>query len=160
MGMVGQSNNILLVNLKVRFRSIIQHPRVLIKTCIECPLEFSSGCGEAVEDEVFANTIHPLAAGGEGAADEVPAIPLAGGEGPHDLALHVHDNHAVGSVADNHLVHVPGHHMDTVDVDIATGCASQGLECVLTLGGFCVPDLDSSVARGAAMRLCKVDKLG
>ena len=42
--------------------------------------------------------------------------------------------------------------MDTVDVDIAPGRAAQGLECVLTLRGLCVPDLDSSVTRGAAMR--------
>ena len=42
--------------------------------------------------------------------------------------------------------------MDTVDVDIAPGRAAQGLECVLTLRGLCVPDLDSSVTRGAAMK--------
>ena len=142
-------------------RLLIQHSRLLIKTHIECPLEFTRGCREAVEDVVLANTVHPLAAGGEGAADEVPAIPFTRGERPHDLALHVHDDHAVGSVADHHLVHVPGHHMDTVDVDITPGCASQGLEGVLTLRGLCVPDLDSSVARGATMRLCKlkVDEL-
>ena len=119
---------------------------------IEGSLQLASGSGEAVEDEVLAHTIHPLAPGGERAADEVPAVPLTGGEGPHDLALHVHDDHTVGPVADHHLVHVPGHHVDTVDVDIAPGRAAQGLECVLTLRGLCVPDLDSSVTRGAAMK--------
>ena len=73
--------------------SILSHPsreskisrlesRVINKnfTYIESPLQLASGGGEAVEDEVLAHTVDPLAPGGEGAADEVAAVSLAGGE--------------------------------------------------------------------------------
>ena len=49
-------------------------------TYIQCPLQLARGGGEAVEDEVLPNTVDPLAPGGEGAADEVTAVSLAGGE--------------------------------------------------------------------------------
>ena len=47
---------------------------------IEGPLQLPRGSGEAVKDEVLPHTIDPLAPGGEGAADEVAAVSLAGGE--------------------------------------------------------------------------------
>ena len=105
--------------------SILSHPsreskisrlesRVINKnfTYIESPLQLASGGGEAVEDEVLPHGVDPLASGRQRAADEVPTIPLAGGEGPDDLSLHVHDDDRVGPVAHHDLVHVPRHHVD------------------------------------------------
>ena len=91
-------------------------------TYIQCPLQFARGGGEAVEDEVLPHGVDPLAPGRQRAADKVPAVPLAGGEGPDDLSLHVHDDHRVGPVTHHDLVHVLGHHVDRVNMNIAPGC--------------------------------------
>ena len=82
MGMVRQSNDILLMNLKVGLQLNVSFIRkkTILKTHIESPLEFASGSREAVEDEVLAHAVDPLPAGGEGAADEVSSISFARGE--------------------------------------------------------------------------------
>ena len=49
-------------------------------TYIQCPLQFARGGGEAVEDEVLPHGVDPLTSRRKRAADEVPAVSLAGGE--------------------------------------------------------------------------------
>ena len=95
---------------------------VILSTYIQSPLQLARGGGEAVEDEVLPHGVDPLAPRGQRAADEVPAVSLAGGEGPDDLPLHVHDDHRVGPVTHHDLVHVLRHHVDRVNVNISPRC--------------------------------------
>ena len=114
--MVGQSYHVLLVNLRRHYIAVIL---IFLSTYIQCPLQLARGGGEAVEDEVLPHGVDPLASGRQRAADEVPAVSLAGGEGPDDLPLHVHDDHRVGPVTHHDLVHVLRHHVDRVNVNIS-----------------------------------------
>ena len=59
--------------------------------------------------------------------------------------LHVHDDHGVGPVADDHLVHISWHNVDRVDVDISPSSSSQRFECILTLSCFGIPHFYSTV---------------
>ena len=134
-----------------------QNDNILLKIClkldsktyIECPLQFSSWCGETVEDEILSHTVDPLSPGRQWTTDKVSPVSLPRREGSDNLSLHVHDDHSVSSVADNDLVHVLGHHVDAVDVNISSRCSSQRFERVLTLCSLGVPDLHCSVTRGA-----------
>ena len=108
--MVGQSYHVFLMDLTI-ILEIFQFI-VIPSTYVQCPFQLARGGGEAVEDEVLPHGVDPLASGRQRAADEVPTIPLAGGEGPDDLSLHVHDDDRVGPVAHHDLVHVPRHHVD------------------------------------------------
>ena len=111
MRMVGQSYHVFLVDLTITLLEIFQFI-VILSTYVQCPLQLARGGGEAVEDEVLPHGVHPLASGRQRAADEVPAVSLAGGEGPDDLSLHVHDDHRVGPVTHHDLVHVLRHDVD------------------------------------------------
>ena len=61
-----------------RIGNISHYLFVFLSTYIQCPLQFARGGGETVEDEVLPHCVDPLASRRQRAADEVPAVSLAG----------------------------------------------------------------------------------
>ena len=113
MRMMGDADDFLLVNLnvkKITIRGFIpkwpKFPRVSKLSYVQRPLQFPRRRAEAVEDEVLADAVDPLAARRDLTRDEVSALALSGGEGAHDLTGHVDDGDVVGTVAHDDLVGV------------------------------------------------------
>ena len=66
---------------------------------VQRSLQLARGRAEAVEDEVLADAVDPLAARRDLTGDEVSALALPGGEGADDLPGHVDDGDVVRPVA-------------------------------------------------------------
>lgn len=87
----------------------------------QCSLQLAGDCAEAVEHKVFTHAVDPLTAGRQSAAHKVTTFPLTGAETPHDLSLHVHDDHCVGAVAHDKVLRVLGQQDDVIDCDVSAG---------------------------------------
>ena len=66
---------------------------------VQRSLQLARGRAEAVEDEVLADAVDPLAARRDLTGDKVAALALSGGEGADDLPGHVDDGDVVCPVA-------------------------------------------------------------
>ena len=95
---------------------------------------------------IFANAIDPFSSRGELAGDEIAPFSFSRGKGSNDLSRHIHDGDGVGPVADDNLIRVLGHKVNTVHVDVATRCrTTQGFEGVETLCCLAIPNFHGAV---------------
>ena len=108
MRVVGDPDDLLLVNLNGRQVGIIfmsgrSRSMISDSSHVQRSLQLARGRAEAVEDEVLADAVDPLAARRDLTGDEVAALALSGGEGADDLSSHVDDGDVVRAVAHHDL---------------------------------------------------------
>lgn len=125
-GVVGDANHILLMDR-------------------QCSLQFAGDCAEAVEHKVFTHTIDPLTTRRQSAAHKVTTFSLTRAETPHDLSLHVHDDHCVGAVTHYKVLWVLGQQDNVVHCDVCAGRRAERFEGAAALCGLHVPHLDCTI---------------
>lgn len=123
-------------------------PEKFTLTYREGSFQFSGSRRETVKDVIFSDAVHPFPSGWHLARQKISAFSFSRSKWTNDLTGHVHDCDGVSSVANDNLVRILGHEVDTVDVNVSAGRrTSQRLKGVQTFRSFAIPDLDGAIWR-------------